>query len=228
MKACRLLAVLAALITTLCASSRAHACWDGYQVTVGRISFSVTGDTRWSPERVRKAAVWGTRIDALIPPETFVSGFGSYVSWCAEGADGACDMPLAELTWERGDPADLFAKIAAATGASPETIRRARALGAQPLTLQVFAAYDRARAEALATRINEAEMRDLNNSLNGFFKAGGFPGFDPSAHVLEGTDARGAKLYRVVVGAFLSETEAAAAGATLKEALGISGFSRPL
>jgi hypothetical protein len=228
MKACRLLAVLAALTTTLCASSRAHACWDGHQATVGRVGLSAPGDARWRPEDVRKAALWGTRIDALLPPGTLVSAFGSYVSWCTEGANGDCGETLAELSWERGDPADLFPKIAAATGASKETIRRARGLGAQPLTLQVFAAYDRARAEALATRINEADMRDLNNSLNGFYKAGGFPGFNPSAHVLEGTDARGATLYRVVVGAFLSETEAAAAGATLEEALGIRGFSRPL
>jgi hypothetical protein len=228
MKASRLLAVLAALTTTLCASARAQACWDGYQVNIGRVGISAPGDTRWTPEGVRNAAVWATRIDALLPAKTVVSTFGSYVQWCTEGANGECDETLAEVTWERGGLAALFRKIAAATGASRETIRRAQALGAQPLTLQVFAAYDHARAEAFATRINEANTRDLNYALNGFFIAGGFPGFDPSSHVLEGTDASGAKLYRVVVGAFLTETEAAAASATLKEELGISGFSRPL
>src|SRR5262249_26019597 len=116
-----------------------------------------------------------------------------------------------------------FSRVAAATRASAATVKRARAVDAAPLTLQVFAGHSEARAEAFAKRINDA-----GEGAHGFYNAGGFPANNPTAHVVDGVDASGRALYRVVVGAFLAKSDAVATGAELKKATGIAGFARAL
>jgi hypothetical protein len=218
----RILGALAALALPLSASTRAHACWDGYFATVHRVAVAVPGGA-WSPEAVRAAALWGIRIDALLPAGTLVESYHGLADLCVAGKDGACGLTLAELTWEDGKLSDLFAKVAVATGATPARVKRARALGATPLSFQVFATRSEARAEAFAGRINDADA-----GVNGFYSAGGFPGRQPTAHVVSGIDARGRTVFRVVMGAFLSRAEAVAGGAELTKETGIAGFVRPL
>jgi hypothetical protein len=223
MKTPRFFAVLAALAVTLCAAGRAHACWDGYSATVHRVTFNIQGDTNWSTENARTAALWGTRIDALLPQGKRLEAWSTFAMLCTTTADDECTTYV-EIKWSEPRFSELFRKVATATGASRATIAHAGALGAAPLTLQAFAAYDAARANAFATRINEV----AGDGLNGFFQAGGFPAMNPSAHVLDGVDARGVKIYRVMVGAFLSQTDADVARTQLEELAGVQAFGRPL
>ena len=151
------------------------------------------------------------------------SYFG-YANLCATGKDGACGPTLADIEWKDGGLSDLFAKVAAATGAPPTAVKRARAQSAVPLTFQVLAARSEARAEAFARRINDAGL----GGVDGFYEAGSFPAINPTAHVVPGVDARGRKIFRVLVGAFLSRAEAVAGGAALKKKTAIDGFARAL
>jgi hypothetical protein len=219
----RLTAVLAAVGASLFALPRAHACWDGHRAAVRRVTLSIPGDRRWTPEEARAAAVWGARIDALLPPGTVLDAFGGYAELCTD-QHGGCGATMAEIRWDGVRLADLFAKVASATGASKAIVRRARMLGAQPLTVQVLAARSEANAKAFASRINAAGAA----GIDGYFEAGGFPATNPSAHVLAAVDAKGNAVYRVVVGAFLTKADADAARAELYRSAGVDGFARAL
>jgi hypothetical protein len=219
----RVLGMLAAITVTASISPRAHACWDGYSASVRRVSVNAADDAAWSPERARALARWGARIDALLPTGTMVDSEFGFVTVCKTGKDGQCGATVAEIKWEDGQLATLFSRVAAATRATPATVKRARAVDAAPLTLQVFAGHGKVGAQAFASRINDAGA-----GANGFYTAGGFPASNPTAHVVSGVDASGRVLYRVVVGAFLAKSEALATAAELKTATGIGGFVRAL
>jgi cell division septation protein DedD len=63
---------------------------------------------------------------------------------------------------------------------------------------------------------------------HGFITVGGFPAYNPTAHVVLGKDAAGSPAHRVFVGAFLSRGDADRVEASVRKALGIKGFVRPL
>jgi hypothetical protein len=224
MKIALKLVALAALMATVSAASPARACWDGYQASVGNVTLSIPGEAEWSPETARTAARWGARIEALLGSSRSLQSFYSNATVCLAESDGSCGATLADVTWNGSQLSDLFVKVAAATRASPATVKRARAVDVQPLTIQVFAGRTDAAAKAFAARINDAHV----DGLDGYYVAGGFPDVNPSAHVIAVTDASGRPLDRVVVGAFLSRADALASAARLTSETGIVGFARPL
>jgi hypothetical protein len=223
----RPLALLAALpalaFASFVATPRAQACWDGYSAFIGRVSLSVPDDASWSPPLAREVALWGSRIDALLPRGTRLDSELGSTSYCATGADGLCSEALVDLPGSVDDLPTLFGKTALLTRASPREIRRIMALTVAVLTVQVFASKSGRRAGALAAAIDAAGAGD-----HGFINVGGFPASNPTAHVIAGKDASGASIHRVVVGAFLTRGDAAIAEAGVRKALGLAGFVRPL
>ena len=223
----RPLALLAALpalaFASLAATPRAEACWDGYAAFVGRVSLSVPDDAAWSPPLVREVALWGSRIDALLPPGTGLDSELGSVTYCKTGPAGPCGESLADLPYGVDPLPTLFGKTALLTHASGREIRRIMALTVLPLTVQVFASKSGRRAEALAASIDAAGAGD-----RGFINVGGFPANNPTAHVVAGKDAAGDPIHRVFVGAFLTRGDAALAEARARKVLGIKGFVRPL
>lgn len=205
------------------APSVARACWDGYAASVGRVFIGVADDRPWDPGSARAVARWGARIDALLPANTLLNAQFNTVTFCQEAKDG-CGETLGEAQLPSLESLPtLFSSVAKLTRASPAAVRRARAIDAQPFTLQVFAARAERRAKAIAARIDESGA-----GRHGFYEAGGFPAFNSTAHVVRGEDAAGRPLFRVVVGAFLDRKEAASLGDSIKTQLGIQGFVRPL
>ena len=197
----------------------AQACWDGHQATVGRATATMQPDATWTPEVARRAATWLTRIDALLPPDTSVTLY----PW---GFD--CDGAACASSWvDRSlGYADAFDAIASHVGASPDTVRRARSLRAEPVGVQVFAGSERA-ARAVAERIEAALSPDGSFTV-GFYDAGGYPAPHPLAHVVRARLPGGAVVYRVLVGAFLRVDQAQPALAAVEAGAGLRGFVRPL
>lgn len=218
-----LVALPSLAFASLVAAPRAQACWDGYSAFVGRVSLSVPDDAEWSPPLAREVALWGSRIDALLPPGTRLDSELGSVTYCKMGADGQCSESLAEPPYGVDPLPTLFGKTALLTHASSKQISRIMALTVAPLTVQVFASKSASRAEALAASIDAAGAGD-----HGFMNVGGFPANNPTAHVVAGKDASGAPIHRVLVGAFLSRSDAAAAEGNVRKALGLKGFVRPL
>lgn len=211
----RLARLFAALALTfpLGLASTAHACWDGYAVQTDDGIYFTGGDEAWSPERAVELASWALRLRALLGAEgTLESEFG----W-GEAAVGERTIEL------RGDasPAHVFSTVASALGISRAERARLLAIDAHPYTVQVAASADRARAEALAAQLSEATLP------MGFYEAGGFPAENPEAHVIE-ADVHGARVYRVVVGAFLDRAAAAQAAGEIAATTGMATSLRPL
>ncbi len=198
--------------------SPAEACYDGYEANVRKASASVGDDARWDPDVARSVATWLTRIDALLPDGVSVIVY----PWGVECEGPACAEAHHDV---KGGFATAFAVTARNVGASPGTVRRARALGSEPVTIQVYAgAWQSARA--LAARIGEQQPEDA--AWTGFYDAGGFPAFRPAAHVVRATLPDGSVVHRVVVGAFLTVADAQGAQASLSAATGLQSFVRPL
>ncbi len=208
---------LAALTLTLALSSAtARACWDGHQASVGNVTLS-SADTAWSPTRARELAAWLARIDALLPAGTTLSAEHGYVSLCP--SDGpSCE----EWEWDERSLAALFREVAVRAGASARTIRSARAIRRDVLVVQIAAFADRARADALETRISESGLGEP-----GFYEAGGFPANNPFAHVVEAASG-GRVVHRVVVGAFVDRQQAERVREGLARELGARAIVRPL
>ena len=204
------------LIAMLWTAGPARACWDGEALTVGDVTYT-GGHVGWDPDRARELATWLTRIDALLGPEAQLE-----VYW-----DGAVlqDPRRGVVEWERDGRslAALFREVALHSGASPEEVRRARTLAASPVTVQVAAVSDRARAEQLAERITGSGAGE-----HGYYETGGFPADNPTAHVVTGADARGRTVHRVVVGAFVDRAHAEQVRDRLAEQLGLRGRVRLL
>jgi hypothetical protein len=206
---------LALLLLAVLPISRARACWDGHLAIVGDAMLFDTTDDRWSATRARDLAKWLTRIDALLDEgESFVVEHG-VASVCAP--DGTCQ----EWVPARSLPT-LFAEVAAVTAAPAAEIAHARAIDARPLTLQAASFTDRARADALAARIDSDVAIE-----HGFYEAGGFPADNPVARVAE-ADVDGHRVYRVLVGTYLDSTAAAETRARLATELGLTAQLRPL
>jgi hypothetical protein len=199
-------------LAALVAPRAASACWDGYAATVGDVTLRhgmAVG--QWSPDHARHTALWGTRIEALLPlgahlevdnGQATCSGSCGKVGTIAVGTD---DLPR------------LFREASRAFRVLPSRVREVLALAPQVFTVQVHAGSARS---ALSAR---KRVNDLYLGLGGFFEEGGFPASNPEAHVLR--DARG--MNRTVVGVFLTRAAADAARATLATK-GISGFVRAL
>lgn len=121
---------------------------------------------------------------------------------------------VAEGTWDGRHLDQLFALAARllhvkATPTSP---------GPTVLTLQVFAARDRAKADAFAATLKPTAEDP------GFYTAGGYPALHALAHVVEERDSDGVPIFRVLVGTFLDHASAQKAHADL----GTKGFIRAL
>ncbi|MEP7120314.1 MAG: SPOR domain-containing protein [Byssovorax sp.] len=224
MRLLRHVPAFAVALGAVLSAPRAEACWDGYSVSVGRVSLSVAGEeAEWTPALVREVALWGTRIDALLPTGTRLDSELGSITFCATSPDGACGASVAELPYSPDDLPTLFGKMAIVTHGSSNDIRRIMALNVEPLTVQVFAGKSARRAAAVAASIDAAGAGE-----HGFINVGGFPANNPSAHVVDGKDAAGHPVHRVVVGAFLSRGDAARVLASVRRALGIKGFVRAL
>ena len=110
--------------------------------------------------------------------------------------------------------------------------RAAMAIEIAPLTIQVAATRERARAEALVDRLMARDQSDEEleaiYGVHGFFEAGGFPADNASFHVVEKIGDDGAPVFQVLAGAFLSRTQADQAVEVLRAALQLDGFVRRL
>ncbi|MGD0525898.1 MAG: SPOR domain-containing protein [Polyangiaceae bacterium] len=217
--------LLAALVVvSVVATARAaHACWDGYLAASARVAIGVPGDPEWSPARARDAATWLVRVEALLPRDVHVRAFDRDVWLCRADADGRCDGSLGDGRFDGKRLVTLFRAVARLLRAGPAKVARARALRAHPVTVQVLASRDPARAEALAQRLN-----DEATGRRGFLDAGGFPSNNARAHVLDGRDARGAAIHRVVVGAFLHAADASDTLDEVGREAGLRGLVRAL
>jgi hypothetical protein len=187
------------------------------------VSLSVAADDAWSPALVRDVALWGTRIDALLPAGTQLESELGSVTFCKTLPDGACGDVVNELPYSADKLPTLFGKMAVLTHGSSTKIRRIMALTVSVLTVQAFASKSARRANAVAASIDAAGAGE-----HGFINVGGFPANNPTAHVVAGKDAAGSPIHRVFVGAFLSRGDAAGVEASVRKALGIKGFVRPL
>jgi hypothetical protein len=194
--------------------------------SIGKLSVSVaTGeDATWDPTEIREVALWGSRIDALLPAGTHLDSELGTITFCKTLPDGTCGASLADIPYGNEPLPALFGQTAILTHASPAAIRRAMTLTVAPLTVQVFASKSPGRAGAVASAIDAAD--EAGDS--GFINVGGFPANNPTAHVVAGIDAAGKPIHRVLVGAFLARADAAAAEARVRKALGLKGFVRPL
>ncbi len=199
------------------------ACWDGWDATIGKVTFLQAGDDTWSPERAREAARWGTRIDALLP---------AGASLASEHGTVTISTPtrlLGEGRWDGASFESLFslaAKLLRARGSAAEIVRTR---DAAPLTVQVFAAYDRKSADGAAARLDAKAEATSGFALDDtFYSAGGYPARHVIAHVVRETDASGRPIYRVLVGAFLERSRAVVARVAIRDVLGQASFVRPL
>jgi hypothetical protein len=187
------------------------------------VSLSVAADDAWSPALVRDVALWGTRIDALLPAGTQLESELGSVTFCKTLPDGACGDVVNELPYCADELPTLFGKMAVVTHGRGREIRRIMALTVSVLTVQVFASKSESRASAVAAAIDPEGAGE-----SGFITVGGFPANNASAHVVASKDAVGSPIHRVFVGAFLSRGDAVRVEASVRKALGIKGFVRPL
>ena len=199
------------------------ACWDGWDATIGKVTFLQAGDDAWSPERARAAARWGTRIDALMPPgATLVTEHGTVTI-------STPTRLLGEGHWDGASFESLFSLAATLLRARASDADIVRARDAAPLTVQAFAAYDRRNAERVAAQLDAAADATAGFALDGtFYSAGGYPARHAFAHVVRETDASGRPIYRVLMGAFLERPQAVAASLAVRDRLGRTGFVRRL
>ena len=199
----------------------ALACWDGWSATVGRVDILQAGDDVWNPALARDVALWGGRIDAMLPAgSSLMSEHGRFALSDASGA-------VTEGSWDGVHVEALFKLTAKILG------RRAQAQGSArdgtALTVQLFAARSQSYADAFTAQLAaKAEAGQLSEPDGVFYTAGGYPANHAVAHVVLERDDGGAPIYRVLVGAFLDRSKAEAARRSLRDAVGMSGFVRAL
>lgn len=152
----------------------------------------------WDPVVIRDWASWLVRIDALLS-----------------------DGENVEEMWK--SPEQVFVEIADSGGRDRERVSRARAKTARVFTVQAFASQTEAGAAGVAARIDAVELTDT-----GFFFAGDVPASNPTAHVVEEMSARGTRLEKVLVGAFLDRRGASTLAREIRQKLRIPAFVRLL
>jgi hypothetical protein len=227
--------LVVAVMVAVSGPSRAEACYDGYEANVRNAAASVGFGSVWHPEVARHVATWLTRVDALLPAGVTVTVY----PWSVECEGKACATTSVALDVRAGFKA-AFAATARNVGADARTMRRAGALAADPVTVQVYAGSQQT-ARAIAERISNHQpggeagenwvgSPDDEGAANwsGFYEAGGFPAFRPAAHVVRATLPDGSVVHRVVVGAFLTVADAEVVRASVEAATGARGFVRPL
>ena len=94
--------------------------------------------------------------------------------------------------------------------------------------MQIAAVRDRARADALADRLNDLGRPDGPLGAAGMYDAGGFPAANPTVHVVSEEDANGRPVYRLVTGTFLTRAEADEVAREASAELGTTAFVRRL
>ena len=203
MKKTSLLLVLAALVLPV---TQAHACWDGFAASVGRVTVLESSEnTEWEPRDVEETALWLGRLNALLP-----AAGSLHVEHGLGELD--CGAGPVEFAWQGGWP-QRFREVARQCQVTASERARAMATVTPVFTVQLAATHDQAQAERLAESVNAREL-----DASGFIEVGGFPATNPSAHVVsEGS------LHRVWVGAFVSREQAEQLAATLE-----GGYVRPM
>ncbi|HJL14670.1 MAG TPA: SPOR domain-containing protein [Sandaracinaceae bacterium LLY-WYZ-13_1] len=204
-------AVLAAL------PAPASACWDGTRIQTPHLTV-MGADDRWDLGRARRVAKWAPRVEALLA----AAGLEAEVSYrhvtLSDGTHFTIRSPRLDgvfLALSRHLPVSR-----------PE--RRAALRAPAAFTVQVAASRSRARAEALAARLNDRRHPDGPAGAHGILEVGGFPADNPTAHVAPALDADGRRVYRVIVGAFLTRAEAARVAARVRPRSGTRAFARRL
>jgi hypothetical protein len=217
----RSLSLVAALALTTLAMP-ADACWDGYIAKVGRVSITnaMGESSAWSLEQATEVATWSRRIERLLPATTRVEvSLGGRIELCAHnGREEVCrDAP----PWTSLALSDLFRSVARATKKGQAARREAMLARSDVFTVQVFASKTEDAARAVARKIDE-----VLPDVGGFYDEGAHPGTNPGAHVVESADERGQRVFRVVVGAYLSRSDADAARDRVEQTTGLKGFAR--
>lgn len=211
--------LLACLALTL--ARPALACWDGWSATVGRVDILQAGDETWSPATARDVALWGGRIDAMLPAGArLMSEHGSFALSDASGTtqSGQWDGLHLEALFKLA--AKILGRRAAAQGSAQD---------GTALTVQLFAARSQGSADAFAARLQaKAGATQLSEPASVFYTAGGYPSNHAVAHVVVERDGGGAPIYRVLMGAFLDRSNADAARRLLRDVAGAPGFVRAL
>lgn len=212
--------LVAVSLTTLAVP--ADACWDGYVAKVGRVSITnaMGESSAWTLEQATEVATWSRRIERLLPPTTRVEvSLGGGIELCTHnGREEVCrDAPR----WTSLALSDLFRTVARATKKGPAAQREAMLARSDVFTVQVFASKTEDAAKTVARKIDEVAPE-----VGGFYDEGAHPGTNPGAHVIESIDARGQPVFRVVVGAYLSQSDADAARDRLEQTTGLKGFAR--
>ncbi len=197
------------------------ACWDGWSATVGHVEILQAGDDGWDPALARDVALWGGRIDAMLPPGgALMSEHGKF-----ELSDGAGITTPG--TWDGVHLESLFKLAAKILGRRAQAQDSAR--NGTALSVQLFAGRSQRSADAFVAQLEaRAGAAQVTEPEGVFYTAGGYPANHVLAHVVLERDDGGAPIYRVLVGAFLDRTKADAARRSLRDALGASGFVRAL
>jgi hypothetical protein len=226
------LATAAASLVTLAAPSPASACWDGYAASAGNVHVAESQDEGagpWSPELARDVGTWLVRTDTLLPAGITVDvDPGGYASVCRGSGTDPCATELGAFRWN-GDMPALLRAVARSVRASPASQWRARAQPVTAWSVQVFAARDESRAERVADDLNQLQKLGGEFSCDeGFLSVGGFPSWNDCAHVADARGRDGKTFHRVLVGAFLDESEARAQLASIVTYTSLGGFVRAL
>jgi len=195
----------------------ASACWDGSLVSTPHLFWQDDGEV-WRPARAREVAKWAPRIEALLAPRDLRVD----AHWGQVDLSDGTSLQIRHHRLER-----LFIELARHLGVSRE--ERLRALAA-PIgySVQIAAVRDRARADALADRLNDLGRPDGPLGAAGMYDAGGFPAANPTVHVVSEEDANGRPVDRLVTGTFLTRAEADEVAREASAELGTTAFVRRL
>jgi hypothetical protein len=197
------------------------ACWDGWSAAVGKVELLQAGNEAWNPATAREVALWGGRIDAMLPAGgALTSEHGKF-----ELSDGA--GVTTPGSWDGVHLESLFKLAAKILGRRAQARDGAR--DGTALTVQLFAARSQSNADAFTAQLEaKAEAAQLGEPDGVFYTAGGYPANHAVAHVVLERDDGGAPIYRVLVGAFLDRSKAEAARRSLRDTVHAAGFVREL
>jgi hypothetical protein len=209
------------IIALLCLSaSSALACWDGHLVQTDRISFRGDNDS-WSASEVRRYARWLPRLQAVLPPGSFIRDVGT-VELCGPATSGDDEPNCTDLGWAPALP-ELFKAVGAHFNVPARKIRAARALVGHAYTVQVASLGSKAGVQRMLNDLYDLNTETADAAIIGFVEYGGFPANNAVAYALEGADR-----HRVVVGTFLDRASAQRAARMLAKKHGLKGFVRRL